>query len=448
MTANFTQISYAITTTANPAAGGTVSCSPNPVGHGGTASCTAKPAAGYTLKDFSGACTGNTCSLSNVTTAKSVTANFTQISYAITTTANPATGGTVSCSPNPVGHGGTASCTATPAVGYALKSFSGACTGSTCSLSNVTAAKSVTASFTETSHIITATANPAAGGTVVCSPNPVGNGGTASCTATPAQGYTLKDFSGACTGSTCSLSNVTSPKSVTANFTRDTTQGPVLDADFVRQQYLDFLSRHADSAGVTHWEELLRTGKITRAELVQQFLASPEFQGRIAPVVRLYFAYFQRVPDYAGLQHWINTLYPNGVPSGVTIADVSQAFAGSSEFAQTYGALDDQNFVRLVYRNVLGREPDSAGLAHWLSELQRGMSRGAVMLSFSESIEYQTFSQNATQVVMTYVGMLRRSPEQVGFEYWVDRLEAGASITELLDLFLRSPEYNQRFTAP
>ncbi len=70
--------SYAITTTASPVAGGSVSCTPNPVSYGGSSNCTATVSTGYTFANWSGDCSGNgACSLSEVTAAKSVTANFT-----------------------------------------------------------------------------------------------------------------------------------------------------------------------------------------------------------------------------------------------------------------------------------------------------------------------------------------------------------------------------------
>ena len=67
--------------------------------------------------------------------------------FAITTTASPTEGGSVTCTPNPVALGGSATCTATPGTGYVFESFAGDCTGSTCALENVTTARSVTATF-------------------------------------------------------------------------------------------------------------------------------------------------------------------------------------------------------------------------------------------------------------------------------------------------------------
>ena len=222
VTADFRRSTYSITTIASPVAGGTVTCTPNPVSHGTGSTCTATPKTGYVFSDFSGACTGTSCKLTNVTAAHSVAANFSRNTYPITATASPAAGGTVICTPNPATHGGSSTCTATANAGYTFSAFSGACTGASCTLINVTAAKSVTANFRLKTYPVAAAANPVAGGTVTCTPNPVSHGGSSTCTATPNTGYVFSGFSGACTGASCELSNVTAAQSVTANFSRKT----------------------------------------------------------------------------------------------------------------------------------------------------------------------------------------------------------------------------------
>ncbi len=74
------------------------------------------------------------------------------------------------------------------------------------------------------------------------------------------------------------------------------------------------------------------------------------------------------------------------------LATMSQSFADSAEFKITYGALDNAEFVTLVYRNVMQRDPDPAGFAHWVSSLDAGYPRGSVMIAFSESEEYVTLT--------------------------------------------------------
>ena len=65
-------------------------------------------------------------------------------------TVTPPTNGTMTCTPNPVPNGTDATCTATPAAGFALASFTGCTqvgTGNTCTLTNVTAPATVSATF-------------------------------------------------------------------------------------------------------------------------------------------------------------------------------------------------------------------------------------------------------------------------------------------------------------
>jgi hypothetical protein len=59
-----------------------------------------------------------------------------------------------------------------------------------------------------------------AGGSVVCSPNPVPHGGNATCTATASSGYRFTGWGGSCSGSAspCTLTNVTAPTNVSAQF--------------------------------------------------------------------------------------------------------------------------------------------------------------------------------------------------------------------------------------
>jgi len=102
-----------------------------------------------------------------------------------------------------------------------------------------------------------------------------------------------------------------------------------------------------------------------------------------AQVRRLYLAYFRREPDQSGRDYWTAKL-----TAGLPLWQVSAEFARSAEFRSTYGSLGNADFVRLVYSNVLGREPDAGGFAHWTGKLAEGRSRGWVMVSFSESREF------------------------------------------------------------
>ncbi len=190
---------YTVTTafTAN----GSITCSPTSGVAGTPVSCTAIPAAGYQLSAWSGTCSGNTspCTFTLNSNA-TVGATFAAINYTVTTTA--ATNGNITCAPTSGVAGTVITCTATPAAGYQLSAWSGACSGNTspCTFA-LTGNAAVGATFT-TFAAYTVTTGTTTNGTIACSPTSGVAGTVITCTATPAAGYQLAAWSGACSGNT------------------------------------------------------------------------------------------------------------------------------------------------------------------------------------------------------------------------------------------------------
>lgn len=210
---------------------------------------------------------------------------------------------------------------------------------------------------------------------------------------------------------------------------------------FAMQAYRDFLGREGDPPGVDFWAGQVTGGFITRGQAIETFFNLPEFQGNVAPVVRLYSATFLRQPDFPGLDFWVK--YRRAGNPLLAIADI---FTTSGEFVQMYGALDNTQFVERIYTNILGRPADAGGRNFWVGQLASGaMSRGGVMLAFSESDEYRLATSSEVFVTMMYVGMLRRAADSAGFNFWVNYKDAGNPGLALIDLFLGSAEYRARF---
>ena len=213
-------------------ANGSIACNPNPVARGGTTACTATPSTGYAVGTWGDACAAtpagsSTCTLTNVQAPQTVSATFTQNLHAITVT--PGINGNVVCAPNPVPHGGTTVCTATPSTGYAVGTWGDACSAtpagsSTCTLTNVQAPQTVSAQFSERPPgTFAITVTPGVGGSVACAPNPVAAGSDVTCTATPDDGHILTGWTGACAGTdpvrlVCTIVNVQAATIVGAQF--------------------------------------------------------------------------------------------------------------------------------------------------------------------------------------------------------------------------------------
>jgi hypothetical protein len=209
---------------------------------------------------------------------------------------------------------------------------------------------------------------------------------------------------------------------------------------FAMQQYRDFLGREGDAGGITFYTDLLTTGPAVRANVIESFFNSPEFSGTVSPVVRLYFATFLRIPDYGGLQFQVDA-YRTGTPLTV----VANNFSASPEFQSRYGALTNAQYVTLLYQNVLARTPVQAEVDYHVARLVSGVTRGEVMVGFSESPEFQAGTFNEVYVTMMYVGMLGRAPEQAGFDFWVTYMDSGNPGINLILGFLNAPEYRNRF---
>jgi hypothetical protein len=105
--------------------------------------------------------------------------------------------------------------------------------------------------------------------------------------------------------------------------------------------------------------------------------------GKSAIAYRIYQAAFNRKPDLAGLGFWIKAL-----EQGVELDSVARDFVNSTEFKNLYGtSVSDDQFLTLLYNNVLHRSADPSGYSFWLKALTSGVSRPHVLAQFSESPE-------------------------------------------------------------
>ena len=168
--------------------------------------------------------------------------------------------------------------------------------------------------------------------------------------------------------------------------------------------YKNILGRDASNSESAYWVNRIDSGVESVADVVSAFTNSTEAAAHIAPIVNLYFTAFGRVPDSEGLQYWLSAQQ-----NGMSLNEINQAFVQSSEFTSTHPG-SDSTFLAALYQNAFGRAPDAQGLAYWSAQLANGMTRGQVLSSISSSEEGQTTVAVKTQVVLTYSGLLGRTP--------------------------------------
>jgi hypothetical protein len=211
---------------------------------------------------------------------------------------------------------------------------------------------------------------------------------------------------------------------------------------FVRQLYLDILSRTADPGGLSTWVNWINTGVYTRAQVASQFFQSYEFYGTGNYITKLYLGIMLRDPDYAGWVGWYNYLN-----AGYSETDILNQFLLSQEFQSRYGNLDNTGFVTLLYNNILNRSPDQAGLQQWVAWLNNGTyTRAQVANGFITSQESQLRVGNRVYADMLYIGFLRRAGDPNGLNGWTNWLTNGTyTLDQEVGDFITSPEYLARF---
>lgn len=134
---------------------------------------------------------------------------------------------------------------------------------------------------------------------------------------------------------------------------------------------------------------LLNMSAMTLAQVQQAVKADSFTQDYVNPVIRLYQAAFNRVPESAGENFWVD-----GQAAGsISLQDAANNFANSSEFQGIYGvnasAPINAAVLTAFYQNILGRAPDSAGYTYWLNS---GQNVGQVLHYFAQSTEFKNSS--------------------------------------------------------
>jgi subtilisin len=165
---------------------------------------------------------------------------------------------------------------------------------------------------------------------------------------------------------------------------------------FLTILYRTFLNREPDQAGFSTFLADLDAGRLTRNNLLDLFIDSPEFatQASFLPpqnpvtafVTTLYVGILGRGPDPAGLQGFVAQLQQTR-----TVLPTVQLFLASAEFQGRNTT--NTEFVTLLYRVFLRRVPDPAGLAGWVLALSQGATREQLVAQFAASAEFQAIQR-------------------------------------------------------
>ncbi len=96
----------------------------------------------------------------------------------------------------------------------------------------------------------------------------------------------------------------------------------------------------------------------------------------------------------------------------------------------------DERFISELYRELLNRKVDPAGLAHWNDVLSQGASRQVVIAGIQHAAEYLS-----NEVTTLYQQYLHRAVDPVGLASWTQFLAHGGTVNQVAAAIVGSAEY-------
>jgi hypothetical protein len=249
----------------------------------------------------------------------------------------------------------------------------------------------------------------------------------------------------------------------------ETTNGanPIFTTSFfVRQHYLDFLSREPEagepwSGVLNNCSNVNNDPSCDRITVSAAFFGSPEFQLKGYFVFRFYKLAFGRLPNYGEIVVDMRDV------TGQTPTEVFQkkaaftdGFVQRAEFINTYGGMTNAQYVTaLLNRYGLTQitTPDPAApdgstkvslsgtdLTNQLNA--NTLTRAKVLRAIADSDQVSSLEFNSAFVAMQYFGYLRRTPEPSGYTAWLNYLNSNPTdFRTMVNGFMNSVEYRLRF---
>lgn len=192
---------------------------------------------------------------------------------------------------------------------------------------------------------------------------------------------------------------------------------------YVSNLYTTVLGRSpggASDSEIMYWVNQLAAGT-TRTQVATAFVNSSEYDSNL---VNGYFQqYLGRSADPTALNFFVSELQ-----AGQSTTTILDQLIASDEFYQNAGS--DQGFVWNLYTDLLGRTPNADENTYWKTQLLNGMPRSQIVAVFLASPEF-----DAVTVANAYTQYLHRAVDPVALSFWTIYLHNGGNL-QAMDITL------------
>ena len=231
---------------------------------------------------------------------------------------------------------------------------------------------------------------------------------------------------------------------------------PIEGVDFfIRQQYLDFLGREPDPAGLAGWRNVLNNCGTTvappcdRIEVSAGFFRSEEFQSRGYFVYRFFSALGkipvseQFFPDFAKVSGFL-TVEQLEANKAAYVNEVMARADFQTKYASTFN--NPTAYVDALLQTVsLPNHPSRQTWINQLNSSNNAQTRAQVLRALVESSEVFNKYFNEAFVIMQYFGYLRRTAD-ASYLNWIQTMnQTNGDYRIMINGFMNSAEYRRRF---
>ncbi|RDC49339.1 DUF4214 domain-containing protein [Acinetobacter sp. RIT592] len=175
--------------------------------------------------------------------------------------------------------------------------------------------------------------------------------------------------------------------------------------EYVKSIYAALFNRTPNNEELNYWVGVLESGN-SRVSVLAINMNSKEFQevldnigiknkgtidtsledrkGEVKGIVEnFYLGFHGRKADPSGANFWADQI----ISGNRSVAQVVDSFINSDEFKNK--GYSSEEYVKAVYKGILGREADIGGLNFWLNEIVNGGSKKYVLKCIFNSPEFQ-----------------------------------------------------------
>ncbi|MGL5650217.1 MAG: DUF4214 domain-containing protein [Paraclostridium sp.] len=175
--------------------------------------------------------------------------------------------------------------------------------------------------------------------------------------------------------------------------------------EYVKSIYTALFNRNPNNEDLNYWVGVLEDGN-SRVSVLAVNVNSKEFQdilnnigiknkgnidtsledrkGEVKGIVENFYVGFHgRKADLSGVNFWADQI----ISGNRSVAQVVDSFINSDEFKNK--GYSSEEYVKAVYKGILGREADIGGLNFWLNQIVNGGSKKYVLKCIFNSPEFQ-----------------------------------------------------------